>query len=198
MVLGISLSLALSIVAGVLAAFFVLLEQWKGKKPFRSWRLWLALGLLLISPTASLLESLSTARSERERQADLKLIQRLESGLNSLCFEINLRKPDPRYRGGCYFQLETFLPVADLKTTGQFANYLHICYSPDKGWYREKGEGLEWPSIVLDYDSSRNTVRFEMSPFGAMWKDQLAWKAERLTDLSQVRMGVQLSYGVNP
>ncbi len=195
MVLGLSLSLALSIVASVLAGVFVLLEQWRGKKPFRSWRLWLALGLLLISPAASLLESLSTARSDRERQADLKLIQRLESGLNSLCFEINLQAPNPKYREGCSFQLETSVPVADLRTTGFFANYLHIRYNPDSGWYRGQTQGIEWPGIVLDYDPSKSTLRFAMSPFGAMWKDQLAWKAERLADLSQVRMGISLSYG---
>jgi hypothetical protein len=197
MMLGIDTQIILTIGAVALAALLVVLEQWKGPRPFRSWKLWLALLFLIISIVASLVESDTASRIEKERKADMKLIQKLNTGLNALCFEINLKQYDTMYQEGCSFQLSTCLPVADLNTTGLYGEYIHFNFHPDSGWYRDKRFVLKWPSIIFRFDSTRNTVRFDMSPFGVRWKDQLAWKAEQLTDISQVRFGLLMMYGVD-
>jgi hypothetical protein len=190
------LSSILIIGAAFLAAVFVALEQWDRRKPLesQSWRLWLALLFVIVTLVAGIVESVSTRQAERERAADLKLVQKLNMSLKSLCFEFRLRDPDERYKEGTLVQLQTYLPVADLSTTGQFAEYIHINYSPDSGWYRGRTDMLAWPSIVLHHDSPHERLRFEMSPFGVRWKNQLAWKAERLADVSQVRIGLQVHY----
>lgn len=199
MILGIDWSTILSLISAFIAVFFIVLEHYKGPKPFRSWKLWLALIFLVISAVTTLVESISTKDFEKEQRADLLFIQKLNSGLNSLCFEINLKKPDPRYGDSCNLQLATEIRVANLSTTGLFADYIDFIYSPDRGWHRDKRDNpLLWPSITLSYDSVRNTVRFEMTPFGVSWKGQLAWKTERLADLAQVKFSLWLAYNAVP
>ena len=137
----------LSIAAALLAAFFVVLEEWKGNKrlKFQSWRFWLALMFLLVSVVSTSVDSLTSREYEREREADLKLIQKQNSGLHSICFEIQAKPPNPDYRRGSSIQIHTWLPVADLHTTGLFAEYIHIFFSPDSGWYRASEAIDGWP-----------------------------------------------------
>lgn len=180
------------------AAVLVLIEQWTRTRPFRSLSLWFAFGAMLFGSIAIFVESEATRRLETERKADLMFIQKQNSRLISLCWEINLKNYDTaRYDEGSILQIETYVPVTDLNTTGQFGEYIFILFHPDSGWYRDTRGSTNWPSIIPKKDTIQNTIRFRFTPFGVKWKSQMAWQAERLADMAQVRMFVQLSYGID-
>lgn len=199
MICGVDLSTAFSVGAVILAALLVVREQWRGGRRFRSWGLWLAFAFLVVSLVATFVESESTRRLERERRADLLLIQKQNAALNSLCFELHLQPYDHKYDRGCSFQIETYSPVvARIAGSGLIGESIHFHFHPDTGWFRSSGYHLAWPSIELEYDSTNHSVRFEMTPFGIRSQRQgvLMWKAERLADLAQVRFGILMGYGI--
>lgn len=189
------------LVASSLAVLFVVLEQWKGEKPWRSWRLWLALICLVATIAAVVVESLTAKALDKERHADLLLIQKQNVALNTLCFELNLQPFDDKYNEGCYFQVQTYSRVAaQIANTGLIAEYIQFKFHPDKGWYRSGSWIQSWPGVELEYDSANQTVRFEMTPFGIRSQERgvLYWKTERLADLAQVRFQAQMMYRVEP
>jgi hypothetical protein len=191
-------SIAPALIAASLAAIFVIWEQWGPEKKWKSWKLWLALVFLVSSCVAVVVESAVTSAQEKQRQADLLLIQEQNMALNSLCFELQLQPYDTVWNKGCDLQIETWMSVAaTLVRSGLIAEYIHFQFHPDTGWYRSKTSVYAWPSIVLRKDTATNTVRFEMMPFGIRsMKDAtlLYWRAERLADLSRVHFEFSLMY----
>lgn len=199
--MGFSFSTIFAIATTAIAAIFVILEQWKCEKPWRSWKLWLACVFLALSIVTIVVESNTASGLERQRRADLLLIQKQNTALHSLCFELHLQPYDTTWYLGCHMQITTNSQVAaTLVRSGLIAEYIQFMFHPDSGWYRSSNSRHSWPSVILEHDSVENTVRFHMTPFGIRWqrKGGLLWKAERLADLAQVRFGFQLMYGADP
>lgn len=195
--MGIDYSIIPTLVAGALAVLFVVLEQGRGERPWHSWRLWLALVFLVATILSIVVESITTKELDKERRADLLLIQKQTAALNSLCFEIHLQPYDAKYKKGCQFQIETFSPVvARIARTGLIGEMIHFEFHPDSGWYRSSKWVTAWRTMKLEHDSINNVVRFHLTPFGirSQSKGMLMWKADRLADLAQVRFGIQMNY----
>lgn len=188
----------IQLVVTFLAGILVVWEQWKGKSKWKSWRLWTAGALLLFSLILVWVSSSTANKLEREHRADLLLIQKQNTALNSLWIEFQLQPHNESLNRGCRMQIATYSQVtALLVRSGLIAEYIGFQYHPDSGWYRTAKYVPAWPDIKLQADSSKQTVRFEMSPFGirAQTGGMLLWKAERVADISLVRFEFSLLYG---
>lgn len=197
----IELSTIPALIAGSLATLLVVFEQWKSSEPWKSTRLWFALICLVATMVAIVVESSTSKALDRERRADLILIQKQNTALNALCIELNLQPYDPKYDKGCSFQIELYSPVvAAISRTGHLGDIIHFQFHPDTGWFRSRHSILTWPLMKLQYDSTNQFVRFELMPFGIKSyppNDVLLWKIERLGDLSQIRFGIQMRYSAH-
>ncbi|MFH2037641.1 MAG: hypothetical protein ABIJ45_14670 [Candidatus Zixiibacteriota bacterium] len=196
--MGLNITTVLTLIASSLAAFFTFLEQKKGKKSWQSYRLWLALLFMIVTIAAIIVESTTSTAQDKERRADLLLIQKQNSALNAICIELNLDKSNT-YDEEMLLQFHTYLSaVSSIVQTNLIAEYLILEYIPDRGWKKAENFTDSWPSVNLAYNKENNTLRFEFVPFGVRCKGNLLWQAERIADISLVRLGIQLSLGTNP
>jgi len=186
-------ALLLQIVLVLLPAIMLLIELSSPKeKRFRRTRLTVAVLLLVGSVIWTCVDYFSGEKSDRERTADLRTLQKMSSSLIDLCFELELAEVEASYGIDVGLQIATKVNTTQ-STTGIFADYFHINHSHDSGWYNGFSSFSGYKSLVFVIDTARQSLRFVLSNFGvstAGTNDRIGWKPLNIADLGSVEFEV--------
>ena len=168
----------LKIVLEIIAAVIVIIEQFRAEKRYRRILLLLAALVLIGSAVYTWVDYDVSKKSDRERKADLMLIQKLSSSFMNLCFEFDLVDVDSASSIDINFQIATCVNTA-LSSTGFFADYIRIGHSADSGWFfidKEK-KRLRFSFKNFAVSAGQNTTR-------------VGWQPNDLSDLGHLHLGL--------
>ena len=180
------LMLVLKIAFNVSSAIIVLITQIRTKDKFRNTSLSIAFGLIIISATLTAVDYSAGQRVNRERTADLKLIQTMSSSIQDLAFELQLRDIDASHEIGVALQIATEVHTR-YSTTGSFSDYFQVVHNKDSIWHGTSSF-QRFNNIECNYDTVKNIVRFVLNSFGISCDrgTRTGWEPQNIADLGKV------------
>jgi len=184
--------LVFKIALQVIAALFVLVDQIRSKEKFKNILLWMAIIFMIGTAFLTWYDHIITSSSDRERKADLMLIEKLQSSFKNLCFEFELVDVDSSSMIGIQFQLATSVNTM-LSGTGQFADYIQIGYSADSGWFFINSTFKRYEDILFDIDAKKRKVRVTFKNFAVSAKQGtslVGWQPNNIADLGHLHLNL--------
>ncbi len=187
------LMLLLKVLSTGLGIVILIVDQCRNRKHATNRLLfWLAICFLVFSVATTTTDHLQSTKYDQEREADLKLIQKLISSVDDLCFELQLSDTVSNN----YFQqtLQILLSVRTISSrSGMFADYMHIKFFPDSGW-------VGGHSQYKRYDDVRtkrvgNKVRFALPEFGLSANrvdERYGWQPTNVSDLGRLTVEMMI------
>ncbi len=150
----------------------------------------LAVILMIGSAVLTVADHYISKKSERERTADLVVLQKLSSSLTDLGFELELKEVDSSSLVPVRFQM-LLLVNTTLSSSGRFGDYYVLIDSGKGNWLLQSAGADQYKNLKLDLDSSGHRLRFVLANFNISTSnkpDRPGWQPNNIADLGIVRM----------
>ena len=182
----------LNIFLVVAAVFLIILDQIKSESRFRKTGISIAVVFMIGSAILTYAEHITKEEYERERQADLLTIQKLQSPLRDLCVELSLVSVDSSSSVDVVFQFNYNIRSTSSRS-GLLGDHIRIGYSLDSGWFLA-GTSFEFYSgLKLDINDDKTKLRFVLNDFGLSYSrkgNRTAWQPQNVADLFNMEIGL--------
>lgn len=171
----------------LLAGILIILDQIFGETKFHKIRVVSAVLLIFMNISVTVVADRIAKVADRERKADLKLIQKLDTGLHRLGIEFVMRDVNTPLPIQTIIHLRTWIFLPNLPFPGNLDNYTFFYFSDDAMLdsisFSPPTRMRDYLTKKADFQVHTNTIRMWFYEYGLEFQDKMYWKPESISDL---------------